>query len=563
MASIQSKVKKGRTYYYAVECKRVNGKPRIVWQKYLGAVESIVQRLDQVTPPKPKETILFEFGGVAAMLGITQRLGLIELIDQYVPKRNQGPTVGQYLVLAAINRVMEPKSKAAIGEWYEKTILRRLWGFSTEAFSSPRFWDHMDMVSEKNIQSIEKELFFRLRNEFGLEIDALLYDTTNFFTFIDTFNERNTLAQRGHNKQKRHDLRQVGLALLVSRAFQIPLFHRVFTGNIVDVSQFYNVTAELVSTYQEITKTTEKITFVMDKGNVSADNLDFLDDAHLDIVAAVGINSVADLLEVPHREFKRLGTLPGVLTYRTKRELWGNERTFVVEFSESFFTQQLASLTRQMVQCERKLHTLFKDLQSWREGKKKGKRPTVNEVKKHLAKILKPQHMKTVFKTEVTEQKGFPLLYFETDRGAFQDLTEKRLGKTVLATTRDDWSDTEIVAAYRGLSNVEKCFEFLKDATFLHWQPTFHWTDQKIMVHGFYCVLALTMASLARKILSDVGLDISLNTMLEDLEAIKETAVVYPPGTMAHRRDHIALTRMSPVQKKMAEILNIAQFHQV
>ena len=139
MASIIKKVKKGRPYYYAVESARVNGKPRIVWQKYLGTVDAIVKRAADARPAEPSEAVIFELGGVAALLGIAQRLRLTELIDEVVPKREQGPSVGQYMVLAALNRALSPCSKTAIGDWYETTVLRRLWGYPGKAFSSQRF----------------------------------------------------------------------------------------------------------------------------------------------------------------------------------------------------------------------------------------------------------------------------------------------------------------------------------------------------------------------------------------------------------------------------------------
>jgi hypothetical protein len=148
MAAIIKKTKKGRPYYYAVESKRVNGKPRIVWQKYLGTIDAIIQRADEAKPQAPKETVIFEAGGVAALLRITQRLGLGDLIDEVVSKRQQGPSVGRYMVLAALNRALAPCSKVSIGNWYEQTILKRLWRFPRSDFSSQRFWDHMEMVSE-------------------------------------------------------------------------------------------------------------------------------------------------------------------------------------------------------------------------------------------------------------------------------------------------------------------------------------------------------------------------------------------------------------------------------
>ena len=135
MATIIHKTKKGRRYYYAVESARVDGEPRVVWQKYLGTVEGIVKRAEEVTPPKPKETVIFEAGGVAALLGLARRLGVLELINEVVPKRDQGPSVAHYMVLAAINRALAPCSKLAIGDWYEQTVLRRLWRFAKTAFS--------------------------------------------------------------------------------------------------------------------------------------------------------------------------------------------------------------------------------------------------------------------------------------------------------------------------------------------------------------------------------------------------------------------------------------------
>ena len=60
MATIIKKTKKGKPYYYAVESKRVDGKPRIVWQKYLGTINAIIERTEGSRPQVPKETVIFE-----------------------------------------------------------------------------------------------------------------------------------------------------------------------------------------------------------------------------------------------------------------------------------------------------------------------------------------------------------------------------------------------------------------------------------------------------------------------------------------------------------------------
>ena len=317
MASITKKIKKGRPYYYAVESKRVDGKPRIVWQKYLGTIDAIIDRTEQSRPPKPKETVIFEAGGVAALLRITQHLGLMDLINQVVPKRDQGPSVGHYILLAALNRALDPCSKQAIGPWYESTILRRLWRFPPSAFSSQRFWDHMGMISEEAIDSIQDRLFSRVLEVFEVDPRLLLYDTTNFFTFLATSNDRANLPQRGHTKSKRHDLRIVGLALLVSKDFQIPLLHRTYPGNIPDVRLFTTLSKDLIGRYESLAGTPAQATLVFDKGNVSDDAMEQLVVHDVGFVAALPANRLKELLPTPLERFEMHSSMPGTRTFST------------------------------------------------------------------------------------------------------------------------------------------------------------------------------------------------------------------------------------------------------
>jgi len=559
MASIVKKIKKGKAYYYAVESARVAGKPRIVWQKYLGAIESIIERAEKSKPAKPQETVIFEAGGVAALLGMARRLGLMELINEHVPKRDQGPSVGHYLLLAALNRALDPCSKLAIGDWYEQTVLKRQWRFPKSAFSSQRFWDHMDLVSEKAIDAVQDRLAQRIEAEFGREEKTLLYDTTNFFTFISTVNDRNHLAQRGHSKAKRHDLRQVGLALVVTGDYQIPLFHRVYAGNLVDVSLFPSLVKELLSRHKKILGSRAEATLVFDKGNVSDEAMERIVVSGQHFVAALSANRAEHLLSVPLSEFEPMPGLPGARAYSTEEIIWGKKLQAVVVYTESFFTQQLNGVTHNLVKCQKKLGDLEKSLIKWRAGKARGKKPTVRGVKASLNGILSAQFMKDLFESKVEEEKGLPRLQYSLNHAALERLTNERLGRTVLVTDRKEWMPPEVISAYRGLTGVEESFKNMKNIDFLHWQPAYHWTDQKLMVHGFYCVLALTLAALAHKTAIQAGMDLSLHEMLKELTAIREVAVIYPPGVLAHPKDHLALSRMTPRQKKLAQILEIGQ----
>ena len=163
-----------------------------------------------------------------------------------------GPSVGQFIVLAALNRALEPCSKLQIGDWYRDNVLQRLWGFSAKAFTSQSYWNHMDLISQDAINAIQDELAKRIRKTFRLETEVLLYDTTNFFTYIASNNDRNKIAKRGRQKQKRNDLRQVNLALLTTRDFQIPLFHMTYQGSIPDIKIFPEVSQELLKRHAAI-----------------------------------------------------------------------------------------------------------------------------------------------------------------------------------------------------------------------------------------------------------------------------------------------------------------------
>ena len=560
MASITKKFKKGRPYYYAVECKRVNGKPRIVWQKYLGTLEAIIQRSEDSKPPKPKHTVIFEAGGIAALLRITQRLELLPLINALAPKRGQGPTVGHYIVLAALNRALAPRSKAAIGEWYEQTVLRRLWGFDKTAFSSQRFLDHMDRLGEEEIEKIQEQLLSRIDNNFGIDARLLLYDTTNFFTFLATTNDSSMLAQRGRNKQKRHDLRQLGLSLLVTQDFQIPLFHHVYPGNIPDVSLFSQMTGELVDRCKKMTGKKSDATLVLDKGNVSDDAMEELVVSDTHFVVALSAHRCKSFLGTALEKFQPLEGMPGTWGFDTTETLWGKSCRTIVVYTESFFTQQLQGVTHNLVKCQKKLLDLGKTLERWRQGKGRGKKPTVTAVRGSVNKILSPQFMKELIATQVTQDKktGLPRLLYHVDHEALQRLSQERLGRTVLASDHLDWDARQVVEAYRSLCGVEDAFKSMKNTDFLRWQPSYHWTDQKLRVHALYCVLALLISSLARKVAHEAGVEMTLLALLKELSKIREVAIVYPPGTLAHRKDHITLSRMSPRQKKLSDALEIA-----
>ena len=557
MTALVKKVRGGKTYYYAVRSARVKGKPRIVWQKYLGTLDTIIRRLEGSSAPDPIETTLFEAGGVAALMQIAAKIGLVEIIDSIVPKRSQGPSVGQYILLATLNRALDPSSKSQIGDWYHNTILRRLWNHNEEHFSSQRYWDHMNMISEEHIDAIQRQIVEKVKAEFSIETETLLYDCTNFFTYIDTHNARNELAKRGRNKQKRNDLRQVNLALLTTSEFQIPLFHQAYRGDIPDITHFPNVARALLDKNKALSGKISDATLIFDKGHLSEDNRELLLHSGIHFVAGVKSEVIPDLFETPLESFQDSYFMPGAKFISAPIEISARKCLAVVSYSESYFSEQYAALTLMMKKCEEKLRALQKEVIGQALGKKRGRRST-KSVRADVNKILSPQHMQEIFTIDLEDYDGQPSLKYSINRKALERIIALELGRTLLITSRTEWLPVEVIRAYRSLYSVEDAFKNMKNRDYLRWQPSFHWTDQKLLVHTLYCVLALLLSTLARKLAVEAKHDTSLTALLDDLSAIKEVVIFYKrdDGKIDAR---FTVNSMTPRQKKLADLFNIGE----
>jgi transposase len=565
MVSIVKKLVRGKPYYYARECRRVDGKPKIVWQKYLGKAEDIVAALGQPQAPAPVTAVVTEFGAVAALFDLAQRLRLVEHVDRHVPagRGPSGPSVGNYLLVAALNRCVEPRSKAQIASWFERTILRRLLDFRPEQLTSQRFWDQMDRVSADAIIATERDLTTHLVREFALDIRQVLFDATNFFTFIDTFNERCTLAQRGHSKEGRAALRIVGLALLVTADFHIPLCHHTYPGNQTDSPTFASLTDELIKRHELLSTAVEEITLIFDKGNNSKANLQTVDASPYHFIGSLVPSQHHELLAVSRQRFCSLEAegLPGVSTHRTKKEVFGQTRTIVLTYNERLFVAQSRTLLREIAKRQRLLAELQASLQRRQSGQVKGgKPPTLEGTRKKVQELLAAKDMKDLFEAKVTLANNLPVLSYRFRAEAWQQMQAQRLGKTILFTDQDDWSDAQIVRGYRSQHHVEDAFRDLKNTEYLALRPQRHWTDQKIRVHVFYCVLALTLCGLLRRELHNKGIGRSLVAILEDLGQIKEVCLAAAGRNGAALTWQVTLTQMTEDQRALYDALDLGRY---
>lgn len=561
MPSLTKKIIRGKPYYYLRECQRVDGKPKIVSTVYLGPPQSI---LDRLMRPEPAQVAICEFGASAAVWDMAQAIDLLAILDRHLPKRgSQAPSVGQYILIAALNRCIAPCSKALISDWYQKTALRRLLPLSSGQLTSQRFWDNMQRVGQKQIVAIERDLARNTVSRFGLDLHCLLFDATNFFTFLDSFNKRAQLPQRGHSKEGRDNLRILGLALLVSSDGQVPLFHHTYAGNQHDSVTFHSVAEELLERCRSLTQGACDITLVFDKGNNSTENLAWVGNSPFHFVGSLVPTQHQDLLGISRKTMHRLDPtqLPAVWSYRARKVVFGIERTVLCTFNQQLFDSQTQTLSREIAKRKRRLQQLRTRLDN-RRNDSPGKAPTVEGVQKKVKEILRGRHMADLFAVQVRQNRaGLPRLSFRFLDKAYQHLRSTLLGKTLLFTDRTDWTDEQIVLAYRAQHHVEADFRRLKDPHYLTFRPAFHWTDQKLRVHAFYCVLALLLLNLLRRKLAQAGIPLSIAKMMDALTDIHEVTLLYPGASGSQKPfARTVLADLDPTQRKLVQTLALERY---
>jgi transposase len=166
-----------------------------------------------------------------------------------------------------------------------------------------------------------------------------------------------------------------------------------------------------------------------------------------------------------------------------------------------------------------------------------------------------------LFEIHLTEENGLPVLTYRFITAAWRRLQRTLLGKTILFTDQSSWSDAEIVRGYRSQHQVESAFRCLKSPHHMSLRPQRHWTDQKIRVHVFYCVLALLLCSLLRRELHRKGIDRSIPALLEELSQIQEVGIV-TPGRSEGEPPRLEMTqsRLTEEQRRLHDALDLGRY---
>ncbi len=566
MASLVAKKKGNQLYYYVVESARVDGKPRIVHQAYLGSAEKVAALVKDRTAPVPLSATMRDFGLPGALWLAAQQTGVFSLLESLWPQPRSSPSPAHYILLAAIHRICQPGPKTEVSDWYHATVLQSLWHFPPERFTSQAFWDVFEKIlpqewislssADDPLEQAQLRLLALWKEKQGMRRRLLAYDTTNFYTYIASTNTRNELAQRGHNKQGRHNLRQVGLSYVLDGESGVSLCHHVYPGDVADAEEFSTALSRITRMLDHHQIARDTVTLVFDKGTAALANTVELEEARVGWISALPWNQAP--VELRERAVEQLPTCssqqPGVRAVAEKLLVHGKEYLCVVKYSASFAGEQLHSLTTSVSKVLQYLRRFSMELNKpkarWDEKK----------IRSKIQRWLSGQFLTDVVHYDLQQRDGRWHLQFDFNTAAWQHLLTHRLGRTVLLTNRMDWTAEQVAAGYSGQQSIERVFRGLKDGEWLGWGPMHHWTDRKIRIHAFYCMLGISLLQYVHKQAQVAWAGISVEQLLEELRQIQQFVLLYPAqGQKGPNRVSTVLSKQTLAQQSLAQTLGLEQ----
>jgi len=557
----------GHTYYYAQRSCREkldptargktkgSGKSRVHSEMiYLGSAEEIVAALTQTRTPL--EVRHREFGMMAAAYQTATELGLVDVLKRHIEGERFGLPRWLYFLLPILNRLSRATSKARMGDWAAGTVLPTLLGFDPKRLNSQTFWyvtddviserelkerrkEHPDLedalfvgLDDATFRTMEEAMLRELQRQYPLDGNILLYDTTNFFTYIEP-PVRSQLARTGHNKDCHHHLRQAGLALCVDKTWGLPLFYRLYRGNSQDARTFSEMVGELLEALRAGFTQIHDLVLVLDKGNNSQENFAALR-GHVQWVGSLTPSHYQDLMALPVEHYE--GPWESGRYHRCHRTVMGVPCVLVLTYNDALQRKQEHSLQNGLEKLKRQIQ------EKWNAYKR---RP--QNIPTGIRSLLQASRYKDCLALSLREGQ---LLLTETEG---VNKRRARFGKNLLFCADPDAQSGWVIEQYRAKDRVEDDFKLLKDPEIIRWRPCRHWTDTKIRAFGFCCVMALLLLRIMELKAARAGLRMSPAVLKQELDDLREITMVYDARTA-----DVQISARSSVQQGLWDLFQLS-----
>jgi len=451
------------------------------------------------------------FGGCWLGLMLLRELGLDELLETLMPSGREEIAWNMMGLAMILGRLVAASSELHFAEHgYAASALAELLGVPATKVNDDRLYRTLDRLLP-NKTHLEKHLQQRLGELFALEYDLLLYDVTS--TYFEGAAAANPQAQRGYSRDHRPDCKQVNVALVVSRS-GLPLGYEVFAGNRNDVTTVEEIVEAMESKYGQADRI-----WVMDRGMVSAENIEFLQEGGRRYILGTPKSLLRrfeqQLLEADWRE------VHAGLEVKLCPAPDGQE-VFILCRSTQRRLKEQAMHERFERRIEQKLQTMTESC------RKRKQNPLL--VARRIGKLLgRNTRAAGLFEIEVeTDAQGGAQLRWKK-REEWRDWARLSEGCYLLRSNLIDWTGEELWRAYIQLTEAEAAFRVHK--TDLVLRPIWHHKQDRVQAHILICFLAYVLWKTLGRWCHDAGLGDEPRKIFTELQQISLVDVVLPTRT--------------------------------
>jgi len=579
MVHIEKVIKNNTTYLRLSHRARVNGKSIRVWSIWLGREDKILEHAQDIKEfmELEFEPIIYDFGLPVVLMKIAERLNLIEIINECTVKRDQGLSVGHYIMIATLQRCIKPQSKSHIKKWFNSTYLQYMFPRITTYLDSMAYTNHFPYLTDESIESIEIQIAEKLRTEFKVEMKELFFDPTNFFTYATPRRENQTIFGHGHSKEGRHALNLVNLSLICTRDGGVPIMHCTYPGGTNDPTHFREEYPKILKRLQKLKISAPTVILVFDKGNISPEVFKAIDDSNIHWICSVRPSTHKDLdsltsddfpmYELPNKkkvgilEFKRPMFSESAIKRSGVPNYKNPARRMIVVYNPERAKWNGNNLKQKLKVRIDLINNFFKGPeQRLKNTKKFPKWKKKDAVEEKIKKIITDNNKKEYLDYISYEVKERP----KSNGGAKisykieinKDKLEKHLktlGKGYYMTSHPTMTGPEIIWLYRQQFNVERAFSYLKSPDSIRIRPMWVHTNDSVQGHIFTCVLGLLLLTLIAREVKEQFPELGFPTIRNLLSEIKIVEFEYPKT----RRIKRTLAKMSPDAKKLFDFYKL------
>ena len=528
MSSIVAKTKNGRKYYCEVQSYREGDKVKQRVLKYFGTTDP---RRNPTAQPITKKSVVatYRFGDVALLYRVAQKINMIDVINQYVPKR-QGLSLGLQVFLMVCHRLLDDKPSCAnLGRWVKTTHLPLLLPFDCELLNVNTQVYTMDKIydEERNIDHmlrIAHDLYLNAQKLLGKEENTYFYDITS--TYFE--GKCCPIARFGYSRDNASDKLQINIGMVVNGVYGLPMMTKVFEGNINDATTVY----EMVY-YAKFILGKKTCLLIMDRGMDSENNIRIMDTTEYDyIIGLRGTHSFVEELKLntdtstnDWDSFKNGDTT--IKLKKIVKNIFGKRRFVLLYYSPKMAEEQQ----------EHRQHHIDQAVSTL----KSTRCLTLEKAKKIIQSVSK-----YVILTTTEQGVQWRIDQVEINR------SDRKNGKFCLITNKDI-APQAIYELYFSKDKVEKGFRHMKQDVALH--PTRKRLADRVRVDVFMCHLAYLLLATAEQLIRKEKIDIFWDGLSSETKEIRLLEYRDAKG-----RTDFQIVENNQIQKSIVEKLGLSKY---